>query len=146
MLTLDFIRAGKAIFTIELSPEFAATHKIPPHYTFKVSHQPAENGYRECWFVSLLTGPENTSDYTYVGLLADDNTLRLTQKSKFRPDSMPVRILSRILANLVADTADRITSAGFNLHHEGRCGRCGRLLTVPSSIESGIGPECAKRI
>jgi hypothetical protein len=29
-------------------------------------------------------------------------------------------------------------------HHEGKCGRCGRLLTVPSSIESGIGPECSK--
>jgi predicted metal-dependent hydrolase len=33
---------------------------------------------------------------------------------------------------------------GFNVHHEGKCGRCGRLLTVPSSIESGIGPECSK--
>jgi hypothetical protein len=27
--------------------------------------------------------------------------------------------------------------------HEGRCGRCGRKLTVPESIESGFGPECA---
>ena len=26
--------------------------------------------------------------------------------------------------------------------HEGRCGRCGRALTVPESIERGIGPEC----
>lgn len=29
--------------------------------------------------------------------------------------------------------------------HEGRCGRCGRKLTVPESIETGIGPDCAKR-
>jgi hypothetical protein len=28
------------------------------------------------------------------------------------------------------------------VHHEGRCGRCGRTLTVPESIESGFGPEC----
>jgi hypothetical protein len=26
--------------------------------------------------------------------------------------------------------------------HEGRCGRCGRALTVPESVERGIGPEC----
>lgn len=26
--------------------------------------------------------------------------------------------------------------------HEGLCGRCGRRLTVPASIESGFGPEC----
>ncbi|MGQ4872128.1 MAG: DUF6011 domain-containing protein, partial [Candidatus Thorarchaeota archaeon] len=24
--------------------------------------------------------------------------------------------------------------------HEGKCGRCGRRLTVPESIESGYGP------
>lgn len=30
--------------------------------------------------------------------------------------------------------------------HEGKCGRCGRQLTVPESIESGFGPECVKMI
>ena len=30
--------------------------------------------------------------------------------------------------------------------HEGRCGRCNRALTVPESIASGIGPECAKHV
>jgi hypothetical protein len=28
--------------------------------------------------------------------------------------------------------------------HEGKCGKCGRALTVPSSILTGIGPECSK--
>jgi hypothetical protein len=27
---------------------------------------------------------------------------------------------------------------------EGKCGKCGRALTVPSSILTGIGPECSK--
>jgi hypothetical protein len=35
---------------------------------------------------------------------------------------------------------------GYKIHHEGRCGKCGRLLTVPESVETGIGPECAKRM
>jgi hypothetical protein len=30
--------------------------------------------------------------------------------------------------------------------HEGKCCRCGRKLTVPASIASGIGPECATKI
>ena len=29
--------------------------------------------------------------------------------------------------------------------HEGRCGKCGRKLTVPESLTSGLGPECAGR-
>ena len=28
------------------------------------------------------------------------------------------------------------------LGDKGKCGRCGRKLTVPSSIESGLGPHC----
>ena len=34
--------------------------------------------------------------------------------------------------------------AGFEFWHEGRCCRCGKRLTVPESIQGGIGPECIK--
>lgn len=27
--------------------------------------------------------------------------------------------------------------------HEGKCGKCGRALTVPASIATGLGPDCA---
>jgi hypothetical protein len=33
----------------------------------------------------------------------------------------------------------------MELWHEGRCGKCGRALTVPESIESGLGPVCESR-
>ena len=29
--------------------------------------------------------------------------------------------------------------------HEGRCGRCSRVLTVPESLQTGLGPVCASR-
>jgi hypothetical protein len=32
------------------------------------------------------------------------------------------------------------------VYHEGRCGACGRRLTTPESISSGLGPVCAGRI
>ncbi len=28
------------------------------------------------------------------------------------------------------------------VHHSGHCCRCSRLLSVPSSITTGVGPEC----
>jgi hypothetical protein len=31
------------------------------------------------------------------------------------------------------------------LVEQGRCRRCGRLLTDPASVERGVGPECALR-
>ena len=30
--------------------------------------------------------------------------------------------------------------------HEGRCGRCGRKLTTPQSVETGFGPVCAQNL
>lgn len=32
----------------------------------------------------------------------------------------------------------------LTIYHEGRCCKCGMPLTVPESIDSGIGPECKK--
>jgi hypothetical protein len=34
----------------------------------------------------------------------------------------------------------------MEVEHSGHCGRCGRLLTVPSSVQSGLGPECQSKM
>ena len=134
MLTKDFITAGRAIFTVE--------SKTGERYTYRVSHKEGDGGWPDAWFVSLLTGPCNEADYTYLGML-DPATggVRLTKASKYTDDTVPVKVV-RWALGLV--WADRELPPGYALHHEGRCGRCGRTLTVPESIESGIGPECAK--
>ena len=31
----------------------------------------------------------------------------------------------------------------IKIWHNGYCGKCGRMLTVPDSIDSGFGPVCA---
>ena len=36
--------------------------------------------------------------------------------------------------------------ATFEFWHEGRCAACARRLTVPNSIATGFGPECADRL
>jgi hypothetical protein len=144
MISKDFVLAGKSIFTIELNEEFSK--KYQPHYTFKISLKFNDDGSAVGpYFVSALTGPDNWANYSYVGVL-DDKTgkVRTTAKSKWKEDTFPMKLLNRVLNRIWYNDTAAIIESGFNVHHEGKCGRCGRLLTVPSSIESGIGPECSK--
>ena len=72
--------------------------------------------------------------------------VRLTPGSRFNADTWPVRILRRVMAKIFDGDTDAITGAGWHLHHEGRCMRCGAPLTVPASVERGLGPECAGKV
>lgn len=148
MITKTFVTAGRALFTLELAQSFAKTHNLPPHYTFKIKKkEAAKEGERDAYFISLLTGPDNTSDYTYMGLLNPlSGDVILTKASKFQAESWPVKLLRRTLARVWSGEQKMLEEAGFSLHHEGRCGRCGRVLTVPESVQSGLGPECAGRV
>lgn len=146
-ITRDFLTAGRALFTLEVPESFqAACPDCQPHYTFKVRGKELDDGSgKRIFFVSLLTGPCNESDYSYLGLLnAETGEVRLTKASKFNEDTLVVRLIRRAFARIWAGEGDAIEATGFHLHHEGRCCRCGRTLTVPDSIESGIGPECAQ--
>lgn len=147
-ITKEFITAGKATFTLEVAPAWAAANGTPSHWTFKVRGKDLDDGSgKKIYFVSLLAGPDNESSYAYLGVLnPETGEVRLTKASKFAETATVVRVLRRALARIWAGEQGAIEAAGFRLHHEGRCCRCGRLLTVPSSIESGIGPECATKI
>lgn len=139
MLTKEFITAGNATFTID-TPDNG-------HRTYKVEHVEATERWAESYFVKLLTGSDNESDYSYIGKLDTfTGQVTTTTKSKIAQDSYAMRLLNRILARIWSDDHEAYTKHGFAVHHEGTCGRCGRKLTVPSSIESGIGPECSKKL
>ncbi len=151
----QFILAGNATFTIECPDvwvqnlETVHRHEAKPHYTFKVRGKPdRDDASRHVYFVSLLTGPDNESNFTYVGILLPDNggEIRMTSKSRYRDDAIPVQLVRRVMQRIFTDTVHVMEEKGFRLHHEGRCCRCGRKLTVPESIESGIGPECAGKL
>lgn len=127
---VHFLSGGNAVFTVS-SPK----HR----YTFRIRRPEPEMPY----FVSLLSGPDNTRDYTYLGVYNPGQPgVRLTAKSKFTEDSTPVKAIRWAVAML---SSGKTLPEGFKIQHEGRCCRCGRVLTVPESIEAGIGPECAQR-
>jgi hypothetical protein len=138
-LAKEWFLAGDAIFTIQ--------EPTGSHHTFRVQRVEANDRWPESWFIKMLTGPDNTSDYTYLGKLdRSSGSVLLTAKSRLTADSHVYKLLSRILYRVWQGEHEAFEAHGYQLHHEGRCGRCGRLLTVPESVQSGYGPECIKLI
>lgn len=141
MVSKEFLMAGDAIFTIEC-PDGS-------HRTYRVQHVPANDRYPETWFVKLFVGSENSDprSYAYLGkLLTHEGQCQTTAKSCRPADHYDVRLLNRVLARVWTGDHAAYEQHGYRTHHEGRCGKCGRRLTVPESIEEGIGPECRKSL
>jgi hypothetical protein len=138
-ITKDFVLGGRAIFTV--------SNPTGERYTFKVTRKDPEEGSRyttPTFFVSLLTGADNESDYTYMGILSwATGEVKLTRASRYTDKTTAVLVVRWAMAKLWQAQA---LPAGYAVHHEGRCGRCGRLLTVPESIVSGFGPDCSERM
>lgn len=116
--------AGHATFTIQS----IVTRKW---FTYRITL--SDDGV--VWFVKLLTGPENTADYRYIGIIGSDHRFHSTKKTPFHSDAPSMRAITWFCNNWEDHRVE--------CWHEGRCGRCGHALTVPESIASGIGPTCA---
>ena len=120
-----FILGGMATFTIQNS--FTGNR-----YTYKC--RIADGG--EVYFVSMLDGPDNHNDYHYIGIISEDSRQFRTTAKTYNKNSVGVRGFDwvwRHRGNLPANV---------EVFHEGQCGRCGRKLTVPESIENGFGAVC----
>ena len=72
-----------------------------------------------------------------------NKTLRATKGSKVRPDALSWKVLEWAMKVVYSG---KPFPEGYTLKHSNRCGRCGRMLTVPESITDGIGPECRKHL
>ena len=142
-VTKQFVLAGRSIFTVELADDYRLKHNLKPHYTFRVDHKAANGKWKEAWFVKYLTGSDNTRDYSYVGTLdVEHGKVWTSAKSKLQDNSLILKLLNRTLEVIWNGDISPMIDKGFRLHHEGRCGKCARLLTTPESVERGIGPEC----
>jgi hypothetical protein len=125
-----FVTGGKAFFTLRST-------KSGTRFTYKVTA--SEKG--GSFFVSLLTGPDNWSNYAYIGFIGKDRSFRLTAKSNASADAPSVKAFDWTWTRLAAGKS----IDGVEVWHEGKCARCGRKLTVPESIETGFGPDCAAK-
>ena len=127
-----FITAGKALFTLK-------NEETGNRFTFKVSKRKESN--KDMFFVSLLNGPDNYSNYMYVGTIFDKN-FRLTRNSKVTQAAPSFKAFKWLWSMI---NGDNQLPKQIKIYHKGKCARCGRRLTVPESIESGFGPHCFEK-
>jgi len=123
---MQYILAGKSFITL-------VSLTSGNRYTYKIERNPNDT---DAYFVSLLNGPDNWSNYQYIGLIRNGSFAR-TAKSRVSADAPSFIGFDYCFKQLSSGTIN-----GFEVWHEGKCGRCGRKLTVPESIASGFGPEC----
>lgn len=133
---LQFVLAGRALFTVRNS-------KTGNRFTFQVT-EPEEqrDPAHPVAFVKVLSGSDNANDYTMIGMLFDRSRYVHWKKSLFPEGSPSDAAFKWFFERLLQGTLPEAIEV---LHH-GKCCRCGRVLTVPESIQAGIGPECATKI
>lgn len=112
--------------------------------------------------ISLLTGPCNTGDYTPFAFVASKSKTVRPAVEPSHPDAvavwghqvLQVNVFKKKRGTSTSPSAfDRYRKMLLNLDYlleidaieiqfEGRCVKCNRPLTDPTSIELGIGPIC----
>lgn len=128
---LRFMFGGNATFTLR-------SEKTGTRYTYKIRQKEDAGPF----FVSVLAGQNNQTDFDYIGFVPASARGQITAGSKGKPAAPSFKAIAWVLAQL--DQTARIPEQ-LSIFHEGRCCACGRKLTTPESILSGIGPECAKK-
>ena len=127
-----FLVGGKAIMTLE-------SKRTGKWFTYRIKK--AKKDDNSPFFVSVLTGMDNDSAYTYMGtIFKNENKLnfKLTKASKIKEDALSYKAFI-FFFNLLLNNS---LHEEISIYHRGVCGRCGRTLTVPESLITGFGPEC----
>jgi len=131
-----FALAGNATITLE-------SLKSGIHFTFKIKEAAAKSNIpfedSPIHFVTLLCdGSADDGTFRYLGIVRNGAFI-LTRASKATESAPSVKAI-KYFFGLKGDEIP----AQLVIRHEMKCGRCGRTLTVPSSIDRGIGPDCAE--
>jgi len=133
MQALKFMWGGNAKFTLE-------SRATGTRYTYRI--RKSDNG--KLYFVGVLTGPDNETDYPYLGHIYADSGEFVFAKPEKAGVSRNAPSAAAFAWAYPRIKAGKIPEQ-LSVWHEGRCARCGKTLTVPESIISGFGPECIKK-
>ena len=137
---LRYILAGKSEFTfLSLKTDVRIRYKLQR----KVAEQRGKKGQDEyIYFLNTFTDGE----YKYAGVLFYDDVMR---QFKFGRGQRGLLNYSHINIKSLLFVLNQLNIENYNLslkvYHVGKCGRCGRKLTTPESILTGLGPECSKK-
>ena len=87
-----------------------------------------------------LSGADNETNYTGFAFIFGD---KIAIWSKFKTDGNLAKALHTLLS---ADKETRLDYGEAYAIESGNCSICGRKLTVPASLNRGMGPVCAERL
>jgi hypothetical protein len=127
----EFLLAGNARVTL-------VSGKTGVRFTYRV-RRPEGVDPKRPHFVALLRGPDNEEDYAFLGTIFHDGHFVMGRNSRISGEAPSARAFRYAWSALHCFAMPH----GVEVWHEGRCGRCGRALTVPESVARGLGPECA---
>lgn len=136
----DFATGGNATLTIRST-------KTEVRFTYRIrvaGDKPGRKPGPIIWFVSVMAGPDNETSFLYFGNIRSNMEFDYN-KAKAKISHMDERVVAFdwMWHWVRAEKQENVDK--LEVWHEGRCGKCGRKLTVPESIESGFGPECKKK-
>lgn len=122
--------AGEAHITLR-------SQRTGQRFTYRIRRPKATSPH----FVAVLRGPGNDSDasYAFLGSIFDRSIFRHGTKSRIGRDAPSARAFNWAAQRIL----NMEPTPEMEFWHEGRCCRCGRLLTDPESITRGLGPICA---
>jgi hypothetical protein len=137
---INFIFAGNATFTI-------SSEKTGAHFTYKVTQKTGKDGDVTPFFVSVLNGPDNFTNYLYIGFVPawnsgqfPETSIRLVAGHKGHPEAPSFKAFAWVVNQIFNGPIP----SDLKIQHEDKCCVCSRPLTHPESVELGIGPDCAK--
>lgn len=134
---LEFMLAGKCECVLHST-------KTNEDFRFEIIKRQTEKDKNKfIYFLNYCLG----HDKNYAGVVwFDDKTdeFRFSQgaKGQMTGNEIPIRSLIFVLNKLLRE--EHVNN--LLVYHVGKCGRCGKKLTTPESILTGLGPTCCKHL
>ena len=124
---LTFALAGNATLTL-------VSEKTGTRYTFRV-RKPKKAEATCPWFVSVMYGPDNETQFSYLGTIFPDKSYRHGRKSNIPEGDVREKAFLWLWVHIVPGfgCATPTVPPSMEVWHEGRCCRCGSPvpLAVP---------------
>ncbi len=128
----DFMFAGRAMITV-------VSKKTGERITYKLKKSKESDKYPVCYWITARIA----HSFERIGRLNKNghfSTTRDTADMETTPEFQGFKwLMKQLLEHKTMPTQAEIW-------HEDACGRCGRALSDPQSILTGIGPECRKKL
>jgi hypothetical protein len=130
------VQISNGIFTL------TNTNKVT-HRTFQIKTV-RSGGFKGKRLVCLLTGQDNVTSYTAFAFVGDYGFSVFKKYQGFMlAESQHDKLAKCLWSMMTKGDSSPYAAKGMTLLESKTCRRCNRLLTDPTSIKLGIGPECA---